>query len=258
MKLNINVVFEFLEIIASLIQVNASFHVKLDMIDICLYRLRIGCYNPTSKQHSKINKLCKKSLKLNMSKFCSGNLDGVGVDITLGYLVYIYYILLLIVSIPCILLNLRYDGSSLRFDEVPPGYHGINNTFDLLGVALCHIRLAYFVILSYLFINSARGKSKYKGCSPASFIFPNQGTTRLRQAIASILIFLLLLTFLMIAIVNTSLLNPGPSNLKVYYQNVQGLIPVSELGDAQPSLNRTKICLLLIITFILTNQMFSY
>ena len=41
---------------------------------------------------------------------------------------------------------------------------------------------------------------------------------------------------------NTSLLNPGPKNLKVYYQNVQGLIPFSGLGSAQPSLNRTKIC----------------
>ena len=46
----------------------------------------------------------------------------------------------------------------------------------------------------------------------------------------------------MIAIVNTSLLNPGPKNLKLYYQNVQGLIPFSSLGNAHPNLDRTKIC----------------
>ena len=37
------------------------------------------------------------------------------------------------------------------------------------------------------------------------------------------------------------MLNPGPSSLKVYYQNVQGLIPFSELSNPQPRLNMTKI-----------------
>ena len=59
--------------------------------------------------------------------------------------------------------------------------------------------------------------------TPANLIF-GRNTTRLRQVIASILLFISLLNFLMIAIVNTSLLNPGPENIKVYYQNVQGLI----------------------------------
>ena len=50
------------------------------------------------------------------------------------------------------------------------------------------------------------------------------------------------MNFLMIAIINTSLLNPGPeNNIKVYYQNVQGLVPFSNLGDQHPRLNRTKI-----------------
>ncbi len=228
---------------------NASFHVRLYMIDLCLYRLRIGCFTPTSKKRDKRNKAHYRSLKRTMSKLCSGYLDGIGLNSTLGYLVYTYYILLLIASIPCLLLDLRYNDnvSSSNIVGVPPGYPGINNTFGLMGVVLCHIRLAYFTILSYLFKNYARGLSpskhkKHKACTPASIVFPNQSTTRLRQALASVLIFLLLLTFLMIAIVNTSLLNPGPKNLKVYYQNVQGLIPVSELNDAQPSLNRTKIC----------------
>ena len=36
-------------------------------------------------------------------------------------------------------------------------------------------------------------------------------------------------------------MNPGPQNLSVYYQNVQGLIPFSNLSDHHPNLNRTKI-----------------
>ena len=63
-------------------------------------------------------------------------------------------------------------------------------------------------------------------------------------------LFILTLTFLMITIVNCSLLNPGPEQFlgpnnekgfSVYYQNVQGLIPFTELSKKHPSLDYTKI-----------------
>ncbi|KAL5264174.1 hypothetical protein ACHWQZ_G005303 [Mnemiopsis leidyi] len=41
---------------------------------------------------------------------------------------------------------------------------------------------------------------------------------------------------------NSSIKNPGPpKNLSVLYQNVQGLIPVSELGEEHPTLNENKL-----------------
>ena len=62
-------------------------------------------------------------------------------------------------------------------------------------------------------------------------------------------LFILLLNFLLITIINSSLLNPGPfssgiikaSGLNVLYQNVQGLIPFSELNKKHPNLDNTKI-----------------
>ena len=54
-------------------------------------------------------------------------------------------------------------------------------------------------------------------------------------------LFSLLLNFLLIGICNSSLLNPGPKSLSVNYQNVQGLIPFSQLGKAQPTLDQSKI-----------------
>ena len=39
----------------------------------------------------------------------------------------------------------------------------------------------------------------------------------------------------------SGIVNPGPAGLSVAYQNVQGLIPFSELGNANPSLNQTKM-----------------
>ena len=48
---------------------------------------------------------------------------------------------------------------------------------------------------------------------------------------------LILLTFS-----NMSILNPGPvNNLSVLYQNVQGLLPISELAEINPTLNLTKL-----------------
>ena len=64
-------------------------------------------------------------------------------------------------------------------------------------------------------------------------------------------LFFLLLTFPMIAISNSSIKNPGSQSsenhsttigtLKVYYQNVQGLIPFTKLNKMHPNLDQAKI-----------------
>ena len=46
----------------------------------------------------------------------------------------------------------------------------------------------------------------------------------------------------LIFISNTSMLNPGPTNtVSVFYQNIQGLIPFSNLADNCPNLDVTKV-----------------
>ena len=40
---------------------------------------------------------------------------------------------------------------------------------------------------------------------------------------------------------NMSLLNPGPNGLSIMYQNVRGLIPVSDVNNKHPNLNYTKL-----------------
>ena len=52
---------------------------------------------------------------------------------------------------------------------------------------------------------------------------------------------------MLIAIINPSLLNPGPFKTKnltsysLYYQNLQGLIPFSQLSEEHPTLHTSKI-----------------
>ena len=72
-----------------------------------------------------------------------------------------------------------------------------------------------------------------------------------------LILYILINIFLTIAIINCSLNNPGPDvahtnesnnnyvisdRLSIYYQNVQGLIPLTELGKAHPNLDNTKLC----------------
>ena len=66
-----------------------------------------------------------------------------------------------------------------------------------------------------------------------------------------LILFFLVLTYRLIAISNSSIINPGPylsvndatngELLNIYYQNVQGLIPFSDPNKTHPNLDQTKL-----------------
>ena len=95
----------------------------------------------------------------------------------------------------------------------------------------------YFCLLSSIVI-----KSVTLGHATRRYHFPKLGSSKLSRILSQMLLFILLLNFLLIGIVNPSMLNPGPNSLKICYQNVQGLIPIKDLTLEQPSLNVTEIC----------------
>ncbi len=55
------------------------------------------------------------------------------------------------------------------------------------------------------------------------------------------IIWTFIINALLIIVVNPGILNPGPNKLSVVYQNVQGLIPFSDLGLPNPRLDRNKL-----------------
>jgi endonuclease/exonuclease/phosphatase family metal-dependent hydrolase len=205
------------------------------MVDINTYRQRIGCYNPNKKHR------LSGTGNVNVHDIGSFINNKSNVSLKLGYILYLYYILIIFWMSSIMILSFNNVTSlpQLGLDRVLPSYFCFNN------IALIHLRIAFFVLVSYVLQKSARGlRPLYKNgkmLTPSEIIFPGLHSNKIRQVFAFILILIALLNFLLIAIMNTSLLNPGP-NLKVYYQNVQGLLPFSALGDAQPSLNRTKLC----------------
>ena len=120
------------------------------------------------------------------------------------------------------------------------------NGCDLPYKAAIHVDVWYFCLISFIikrfisFRNDRKHNLKPSNFSPANIFFANK-TSKIRQLISTILLFIVLCKFLMIAIINPSISHPGPRNISVFYQNVQGFIPIRNLGEVNPDLNRNKI-----------------
>ena len=141
-----------------------------------------------------------------------------------------------------ITINSRTELNSLywEYPRVLSNYRG----WDLPPISNMLVNLLYFCLISFILKRLIRYMNSrvVTLCSftPANIFFANK-TTKIRQLFSIILLFILFGKFLMIAITNPSIKNPGPRNLSIFYQNVQGLIPFSSLGKDQPNLNRSKI-----------------
>ena len=110
--------------------------------------------------------------------------------------------------------------------------------WNLSFITISQIKVAYFYLIFYAILKLICNKNK--SC-PKNVIFSSVKCSRFVRILSNLILQVIAINFLLIGIVNPSILNPGPSSLKVYYQNVQGLIPFSELSSPQPRLDMTKI-----------------
>ena len=128
-----------------------------------------------------------------------------------------------------------------------------SNTKFLCDTASSYIK--YFCIIftySFLFVKNTHSVRKgRKHILHKLFLRPNNGRSykisRLNRICQSLFLWLCIINFMLITITNPSMLNPGPTNTKncasysVYYQNIQGLIPFSQLSEEHPTLHTTKL-----------------
>ncbi len=219
------------------------------MIDLNSYRQRIGGFNNTHCKHS------KRERRKRRSRRGKGYYEGVGENQTIlnGNMFIIYYIFILYVfmvglsfTIHCTAENCSSPCETGPGWVQPGGYGTINANRRLPLLSNVYIKVAYFVLFGFTcrrFINSNRHSEQYNSRHyfMPTLLFFGKRTSRVRHILSGLILAFLLLNFLLIGIVNPSLLIPGPPNLSVYYQNVQGLIPFSNLRETHPSLNQTKI-----------------
>ena len=151
-------------------------------------------------------------------------------DIKTTFLLFFYFYFMIFLSF-CMISVTSMLNHSFNYQWI---YISFDLNCKLSFVSLTHIKVGYFCLMSSLVI-------KYSSTCNSQIRIPRINHSRLSKIISLLILYILLLNFLLIAIVNPRLLNPGPNNLKVCYQNVRGLIPFSELSKNQPSLDKTKI-----------------
>ena len=233
------------------------------MIDIETYRVRIGMHSP-NKQFK--NKNCIDNLKL----FEVLN-SQIPIKECLVYIIYLLFIIYSATVSMSIVLSTAISSLNCcyNYDYIRPLSYAFNhpagmviNTKNFYLILVYYIARKYFLLSSQgtpwnIFANfysnvscpsekslnksKAGGSSNFKQYEFIVYYVSNIMNFFHNTAIA-VSYWMLFLNFILIAIVNPSLLNPGPANtLSVAYQNVQGLIPFGQLNEDNPLLDVTKM-----------------
>ena len=196
------------------------------MIDFMLYRFRIGTFS-NNKQ------------KRNKSNYAGNCIPNLG---SFNHFLYFAYIFIMI-YIMSVTMAMLVDLNTMTFVIQIPRL----TKFEQLHIFSSNVKL-FAVLLSWFLIKrtivGAAGGLDLLGICRYYHNYMSKKHYLFKKFLKSceyVYIWIYALNFLLITIINPSLLNPGPSNLSVVFQNLQGLIPFSQLGCTHPTLDSTKI-----------------
>ena len=212
-----------------------------DMIDIVLYRFRIGVYcKKGSDGNLKVSptvsitgKLSPENRFLNLTKILSISI------------IYVYTVLCMLGMIIGMLLECKFKNFALaRFYNI--------SDMQFENVHITHVKLLSTILLTFLITRDLIIYSHF-GCfigligrlfnsSTIVTTRTESWTKKCLSFISQFILWTFVINSMLIIIINPSLLNPGPIKaVKVISFNCQGLIPFSDLYEEHPKLNITKI-----------------
>ena len=219
------------------------------MIDLVLYRFRVGVYHGNSLSRKlRRSKTGKTGSIFNQDSF---NHDFFILDFFNTFKRYPVSGLsssIILLYMFCILYMIYVVATSLLMASASP-LSRPSFSYNCLGggpsVALSYTLtfITYFIIhiLNQYFF-------RYKSFKGATMFFRNQVSKniwiggRVGKYLSMCIIWTFTMNLILVTVANPSILNPGPgSNLSIYYQNVQGLIPFGQLKDSNPILDVTKV-----------------
>ena len=201
------------------------------MIDVETFRTRVGCFNSgrkrlrgrdgSQKGMAAENLLFSSNfLVLDLEHFCT-DVRKVYSPQQFVYPIILYYIYLYF-TLLFMLTSCHFIGGG-----APLGIWSLSHSLrvgcGLSFLCISYIKIAYFYLIAYVMIRMVNN-----GLYDDMDILKNflhRKASRLSRMFTFVVLGLLLLNFLLIGICNPSLLNPGPSCIKVSYQNVQGFYP---------------------------------
>ena len=210
-------------------------------ISIAQYRQAIGVYNSNCAQsNNKIN--CAHDLYQN-AKFCEGKFDTrKPLDIFIHYIYCLAIFYIFIFMEMCMLSTIPSSKIQEQiFYESNDNFGSYSPTYAINYYLILYNNSMYIIIFTHII------KKMFSNTRPYKTLISN-GLNSMRKFFEiSITLYVTWITLLLIVISNCSLLNPGPNSIQsgadsvsVYYQNINGLLAFSTLGQEHPSLNITK------------------
>ncbi len=200
------------------------------------HRICVGLFNCS---------VCKVSVRQNgnllnfvMSQLCTP--DGIFVGLLIAYFYIIVY--LMFMNLACAISPLKSNINCI------PSIKPLPNI-------LTHLNL-WFLLITFTTINKSIRQMNNIGddtsiLSICKHLFCNVFNrplhkvsvfkNYLRMVTDGLMLFLFSLNVILVIICNPSMLNPGPDNFSVFYNNVQGLINTRDLASDSPPLNMTKV-----------------
>ena len=232
------------------------------MIDLSTYRMRIGCFHrPSSVSPRAVNspgngqRARKYHVSNEIDRSVPSTHGGFGESIMIT--LYILYVLLIFVGMfICQSILVAIEAKYNFFSDYRLGYPSIlpkYNNWDIPCLAQRGTNLLFLCLVSHIIkrvLSWTKMHIAIKNCnkgvtcsyhtSPLCCFFPIK-LTRSRKFMSFTTLSILTISYLLIAIANPSIKNPGPNYLNIYYQNVQGLTPFKQLGKPNPSLVDAKV-----------------
>ena len=201
------------------------------MIELTLYRFRVGVFH--GGKSSVTNRAGKSTGN------CIPNLDDFNGIRLIPYLLYLYYILILMFVTMSMTLSMANIPRVCHYPRL--------SDCELCYTHIMYVKILYIFHIWFLIKRVCSGDQSHKEAILYSLYLSSrysvrQCSSKFCRVLNGICYWSFLINFLALTIVNPSLLNPGPTqNFSVVYQNVQGLIPFSQLDNQYPSLDSTKI-----------------
>ena len=214
------------------------------MIDLQTYRSRIGGYMARGHgmvQHYKHNAMSNDN-DITFQTTATGNV--------LTFSFYPFGILLYTILV---FYFVKISSSILvGYHSLAKPYISHNSLIELTKVPdlqTVYVRLYFAIITCFIILRNFHKHAKHKPFTPLNLIkhipaLCKKISTRHSALMHNSMLWLAISNLVLVIITNPSLLNPGPAghtSLSVLYQNVQGLVPISSLGDKNPMLNTTKL-----------------
>ena len=219
------------------------------MIYTELFRLRIGTY-----QHCKclLGKNKRYTNSINSRFFQSGmdrsdpqrwvSAGNVVCNFILYFVTYIYMLCFLMALSIEISLNKNVSLNQKTSSHTASEMYSTVNTSSLRD----YINNCFIILILYTLKKNLNQNTTFSTSSIGRFM------TRIRSRkhfssvpAAKYTFWIALLNLILIIICNPAILNPGPiqekPKLSVFYQNVRGFIPPTELGKSNPMLNMDKV-----------------